>query len=111
MTISAAWLMHWIGYTDFEFWGWDGCFLEGKHHAIGNADWSHLPILHLNYGGTDENGEIIGGRTFSTTRSWAAEAKAAEQFFNLAHYFDIGIKINGDGMFECARKFLMDKAE
>lgn len=107
VTITACWLMTRLGFTDFEFWGWDGCFMDGKHHASNNDDWSAIPILSLNYGGKIEDGEVIGGRTFSTTRTWAAEGKAAEQFFQLAEYFDIGLKINGDGMFECARKFLM----
>lgn len=109
VTISATWLMHRMGFTDFEYWGWDGCFLNGEHHA-GASDWIDIPVLHMNYGGKIENGEVIGGRTFSTTRSWAAEAHGAEQFFQLAKYFDIGIKINGDAMFECVRQSLMDAA-
>jgi hypothetical protein len=110
VTLSGSWLMHRLGYTDFEYYGWDGCFLDGEHHAVGDQNWSHIPILHLNYGGIIKNGEVIGGRTFSTTRTWAAEAKGAEQFFQLAEYFDIGIKIHGDAMFECVRQSIMDKA-
>lgn len=106
VTISASWLMHRMGFTDFEYWGWDGCFLDGRHHASSNEPFP-VPVLHLNYGGDIESGEVIGGRTFATTRTWAAEAKGAEQFFQLADYFDIGIKINGDGMFECARQAIM----
>jgi len=109
VTMSVCWLMFRLGYTDFEFWGWDGCFIDGKHHA-GASEWGDAPILHMNFGGKVEDGEVIGGKTFTTTRSWAAEAKGAEQFFQLAKYFDIGIKIHGDGMFECARKVLMDEA-
>jgi len=110
VTISASWLMHRLGFTDFDYWGWDGCFMDGKNHAGHNADWSGVDTLHLNYGGKVENGEVIGGRTFATTRTWAAEAKGAEQFFQLAEYFDIGIKIHGDAMIECARQAVMSIA-
>lgn len=110
VTISASWLMHRLGYTDFEYWGWDGCFLDGAHHASHAADWSTVPVLHMNYGGMVQDGEVIGGQTFATTRTWAAEAKGAEQFFQLADYFDISIKIHGGGMFERARQAIMDAA-
>ncbi len=108
VTITACWLMNRLGFTDFEFWGWDGCFMDGKHHASNNDDWSSVPTLSLNYGGKIEGDKVIGGRTFTTTNTWAAEAKGAEQFFQLAEYFDIGIKINGDGMFACAQQFIKD---
>lgn len=104
VTLSAVWLMHRLGFTDFEFWGWDGCFLDGRHHAIGDADWSTKPVLHINYGGSEKDGEIVGGKNFATTRTWAAEAQGAEQFFALANYLGIGVKINGDGMFECLHR-------
>ncbi len=106
VTISVTWLMARLGFTDFEYWGWDGCFMDGKHHASNNDDWTDMPTLSLNYGGKIEGDEIIGGRIFQTTRSWAAEAKSADQFFQLAEYFDIGVKIHGDGMFACAQQFL-----
>ena len=109
ITLSATWLMYRMGFTDFEYWGWDGCFMEGKHHASQDNDWSTKPILYMNYGGKVENNEVVGGRTFTTTRTWAAEGKGAEQFFQLAEYFDIGIKIHGDGMFECVRKSIMEQ--
>ncbi len=96
VTVSTVWLMVRLGFTDFEFWGWDGCFMDGKHHASNSDDWSKVPTITLNY----------GGKEYTTTHAWAAEAQSAEQFFLLAEYFDIGVKINGDGMFECARKFL-----
>jgi hypothetical protein len=108
VTLTATWLMHRLGYTDFEYWGWDGCFMDGKHHAAVDEDWSHMECLHVNYGGKVEDGAIVGGETFATTRSWVAEAKGAEQFFQLAEYFDITIKINGGGMIEHARRLVME---
>lgn len=106
VTLSATWLMHRMGYTDFEYYGWDGCFMDGKHHAAVDDDWSSFEHLEVNYGGKIEGSEVIGGKTFLTTRSWVAEAKAAEQFFQLADYFDLRLTIHGDGMFAHARDFL-----
>lgn len=108
ITLCATWLMHRIGFNDFEYWGWDGCYMDGIHHSHGKEDHVYHDRIHINYGGEMKDGEIIGGRIFETTRSWASEAHGAGQFFQLAQYFDIGVKINGDGMFEAARKSLMD---
>lgn len=106
VTMSAAWLMHRLGFTDFEFWGWDGCFMDGRHHASDASSWGDAP-LHVNYGGKVVGDEVIGGRTFPTTRSWAAEAHCAEQFFQLAKYFDIGVTLHGDGMFKAAQGLIL----
>ena len=106
ITICAAWLMFRLGFTDFDFYGWDGCFMDGRHHAVGNADWG-APPLHMNYGGKIVDGEVIGGRTFPTTRSWVHEADSAMQFFQLAKYFDIGVVLHGDGMLKAAREFTL----
>lgn len=103
VTMSAMWLMHRMGYTDFDIWGWDGCWLDDRHHAgSGNIGTTHEPI-HANLGGVlAADGEVTGGRVFKTTRSWLAEMQAAEQFFHLADYFDLGITIHGDGMMRAA---------
>ncbi len=110
VTISATWLMHRLGFTDFEYYGWDGCLMDNKHHASSETEWTweNNDLLHLNYGGKVTDNEVIGGRTFTTTRSWAAEARSAEQFFQLAEYFDLGVKIHGDGMFACTQQSLKD---
>jgi hypothetical protein len=100
-----------FGYTDFDIWGWDGCFLDGKHHA-GDGDIWEPSRVSLNYGGTivtpeDGEPEVVGGRTFETTKTWAAEARGAEQFFQLAEYFDIGVTIHGDGMMNTVRQSIL----
>jgi len=109
VTLTATWLMHRLGYTDFEYWGWDGCFMDGKHHAAVDDDWSKVECLTVNWGGKIEGNEVVGGKTFDTTRTWVAEAKGAEQFFQLAEYFDIILKINGGGMMEHAKRHVMEK--
>lgn len=109
VTISGAWLMYRMGFTDFEFWGWDGCFIDGRHHASSDTDWGAAP-LHINYGGTQDGDRVIGGRNFATTRSWVAESNSAQQFFNLAEYFDIGVTIHGDGMIKAAQQEILPGA-
>lgn len=104
ITLSATWLMVRLGYNVFDFYGWDGCFMDGRDHAA-NGNPSMAPTAHINYGGVVQDGEVIGGRTFPTSRTWAAEAKGVEQLFQLAKYFGINIKIHGDGMFAAALKF------
>lgn len=106
VTMSAMWMMFTaFGYTDFNIWGWDGCYIDGEHHA-GDGEVNQKGIS-LNYGGKIIDGEVIGGRTFETTRTWAAEARGAEQFFQLAEYFDIGVTIHGDGMMKACRQSIL----
>lgn len=114
VTMSALWMMYSsFGYTDFDIWGWDGCFLDGRHHAadgqVGERD-----ITYLNYGGkvvddpeAPDGVRVDGGVTFETTRTWAAEARGAEQFFQLAEYFDIGVTLHGDGMMKTVRQSIL----
>lgn len=106
VTMSAIWLMVGLGYTDFDIWGWDGCFIDGRHHA-GDGDIGERDITHINYGGLVWGDQVVGGRTFSTTRTWALEAKGAEQFFQLAEYFDLGITIHGDGMMKACQASIL----
>lgn len=108
VTLSVTWLMYKLGFTDFEYYGWDGCFMGGRHHASDDSVWgSGEAPLNMGYGGAIIDGEYVGGRIFPTTVSWAAEAHSAVQFFQLAKYFDIGVEIHGDGMFRCAREDIL----
>jgi hypothetical protein len=96
VTMTAAWLFVRRGFTDLDFWGWDGCWIGDEHHAGDGGVGEEL--VNVNFGGKVENGEIVGGRTFKTSASWSAEYLAAEQFFNLADYLDLNIAVHGDGM-------------
>jgi hypothetical protein len=115
ITLSASWLLHRMaGITDFVYWGWDGCYMDGRHHASIESDDAPAPLT-LNYGGSfNQDGEVPkfeGGRDFPTTHAWAAEAMGANQFFQLAKYFDIGITINGDGLFRAEYDAAMKAGE
>lgn len=128
ITLSALWLMFELGYTDFDVWGWDACYgADGSHHA-GSQVQGPAGELEVNYGGKlkrtpvrqsllerlrreprEELLEIEGGRNFHTSRTWVAEASAAEQFFHLAHYFDMGVTVHGDGMIKAAQAFVAEE--
>lgn len=123
ITLNALWLMAAKGYTDFDVWGWDACYgASGDHHA-GSQPHGPSDPLHVNYGGetrrkvpkrsftqwmrgesAPEMIEIVGGRDFHTSRTWVAEASAAEQFFHLAHYHDLNVTVRGDGMIKTVQK-------
>lgn len=115
ITASAAWLM-WrsAGFTDFDFYGWDACFMDSRHHASSEATVGEAP-LNVIYGGKivgkGEDTHVIGGRSYPTTRTWAMEADNAEQFFSLAKYFNIGVTIHGDGMIRAAHDSMFNKGD
>lgn len=96
VTMTAAWVFIRQGYTDLDFWGWDGCWIGDEHHA-GAGDVGE-EMVNINFGGAAVGDEIVGGRTFKTSRSWAAESLAAEQFFHLADYLDLQVTVHSDGL-------------
>lgn len=100
ITLCATWLMHRRSrYSDFEYDGWDGCLLKGKHHASVDE--------------IREEAEVTAtwdGIPFPSSKSWLAELQAAQEFFAVAEYFDMNIKINGDGLFAYAFKKSKEKA-
>lgn len=110
ITITAAWLLRGMAFTDLDFYGWDGCW-DGPSHHSGDGDIGLDPPVHINFGGTASGDEITGGRTFASSRAWAAELQSAEQFFRLADYFHLGVRIHGDGMFRTARNATLGVSE
>lgn len=83
ITLVALSLMRRMGYRDFRVWGWDGCYVDGRDHAV--------PQKHraekINVG--------VAGRSFLTTPTWAAEAQDA---VNQLAGADYRVRIEGDGM-------------
>lgn len=104
VTASAPWLLWRMGFTDQEYWGWDGCFVDGQHHA--GAGETNGERLTVNVGGTVGEDGVIGGRNYETTRSWAAEAQSAQQVFLLAKYFDLSITVHGDGLIKAMQEII-----
>jgi len=66
VTLCALNLMPVLGYHRLETWGWDGCYLAGRDHAVSQP---HSP--------DDITVQLGPKRRFSTTKSWAAEAQEA----------------------------------
>jgi hypothetical protein len=104
ITMTAMWEMRLaFGFTDFDVHGWDACYLDGEHHA-GEARAPGSTDVTINYGGQVIGEEVIGGRNFETTHTWAAEADFAQQFMQLCGYYDIGLTIHGDGMMAAVQR-------
>lgn len=84
ITLCAFELMARIGWRRFEVWGWDGCFLDGQHHA---ADQAHeAERMEVDLGGAEP---VI------TTPAWMLEAQSAGQ--RLAG-FPFRVHIHGPGL-------------
>lgn len=66
ITLTSFSLMRMLGYETFETWGWDGCYMDGKHHA---NDQIHV--------GNDIE-IVVGDKTFQTTTNWALETQDAD---------------------------------
>lgn len=88
VTLCAFELLAILGYREFDVWGWDGCYIDGKHHAI--------PQAHRR--GEDKTIEV-GNERFSSTASWALELQDA--LANLQG-FPFPINVHGPGMFAAA---------
>lgn len=109
ITMSGMWLMArapGFAFTDFDTHGWDGCFMDGQHHASGGAA-SGGPELNLTYPDEVIDGVLVPGKTFPTTKTWVAEQHGATAFFQLIKYFDLRIAVHGDGMFAFAQEFTL----
>jgi hypothetical protein len=104
ITLCASWEMRLAyGFTDLDYYGFDACYLYDEHHA-GDARLPGPTDITLNFGGQIVGEEIVGGRTFETNHTWAAEAEFAQQYFQLARYLDTNVTIHGDGMMAAMRE-------
>lgn len=83
ITLTALSLFRRMGYREFRVWGWDGCYLDGRDHAV--------PQPHA---GDNINIELAG-MTFQSTTTWAVEAQDAVLQLASADY---KVTIEGPGM-------------
>lgn len=85
ITLCALNLSRLLGYFDMNVWGWDGCYIDGRDHALGQPH--------------DTTNDITvtfpDNRAFATTHSWAAEAQDAVNQMQVADY---RVNVAGDGM-------------
>lgn len=98
VTMCAAWEMTRaaFAFTDLQFYGWDAAFVDDEHHAGDAAPNFREQPDYVQIG--------FGDRLFDTTRSWAAEAFYAQQFFQIARFLDFAITIHGDGMMKAMQE-------
>jgi hypothetical protein len=83
VTICAFELGERLGFSKFETWGWDGCYIDGRDHATDQPAGGVYVELD------------IGGQVFPTTRTWALEGQDA---VNKLRMTPRDIKIHGPGM-------------
>ena len=93
VTLSAMELMVGAGFDWVETWGWDGCLLDGEHHAV---DQCHVAEeISFTVGADLSMGLIVGGETFRTTGTWVNEARDACALLETCGY---DVKVHGPGM-------------
>lgn len=83
ITLVAMALFRKMGWRKFRTWGWDGCYMDGRHHATEQP-----------HGGDDVT-VIVGDRSFKTTTTWACEAQDA---VNQLTYADYEVEVMGGGL-------------
>ncbi len=83
ITLTMFEPMERLGWRAFETWGWDGCFMGGRHHAMDQR--SEAEVITI----------TVGDQEFQTTGSWALEAQDAAS--HLADY-RWPLDIRGGGM-------------
>lgn len=83
ITICSFELGERLGFSRFETYGWDGCFIDGLDHASAQPS-----------GGIFVENDV-GGHIFPTTRTWCLEAQDA---VNKLRMTPRDIQINGPGM-------------
>ncbi len=97
VTLTAMSLMTRLGWRRFQVWGWDGCYIDGKHHI----DDPLYERVHKSEGDVTLE---IGDRLFQSTPAWAAEAKDAECQLGVFEWMGIEVEIMGDGAIKAFRE-------
>lgn len=126
VTLVAFTLMRRLGYRAFDVWGWDGCYIDGKHHAAEQTMTTEADMI-LNVGGrqttkkrrlTRDNRKLFNemGRlakqlgleapqptesTITGGRTFQTTrtwALEAQDAVRMLHLADYEVKIHADGM-------------
>lgn len=84
ITLQAAFLAFYMGWREVVFHGWDGCYIDGKHHAV-DQDHGHA-VQHA----------TVGGRQFMTTLAWLAEAEDVVRMLGMLP--GLKVTVTGPGM-------------
>lgn len=92
VTICAFDVSARLGFTRFDTWGWDGCFMDGRGHAAEQRE-----------AGSNITNEV-GDWVFETTTSWALEARDAVERFRLE---PTDLRVHGNGMIAATLDFAL----
>lgn len=91
ITLCSFGLGEILGFGRFRTYGWDGCYMDGRNHAVGQAH------------NTTGNCEMeVGAETFRTTYAWMDEADQASQIFDA---WPRDLIVHGDGMIGAILRF------
>jgi hypothetical protein len=92
VTLCAIELMHRQGFGPIHTFGWDGCYLDGRDHAVAQEHYRHgdQPIM-------------VGDELFHSTRTWAAEGNDARVQFSQTDY---EVEVHGPGFFGALLRYL-----
>lgn len=96
ITLTVPNLMRRLGWRSFEFWGWDCCVMDGRHHAVEAGE---LP---------DQVTATINGVAFKARHAWTLEAQEASYLLQMG---DFDWRIMGDGLVAAYMRALLGSAE
>lgn len=83
ITLTAMSLFRKMGWKRFRTFGWDGCYMDGRDHAVSQP-----------HAGQDVT-VYVGDEPFHTTTTWACEAQDA---VNQLSFADYEVEVVGGGM-------------
>lgn len=97
ITLVAQSLMRFKGFTRFEHYGWDCCYVDGRHHA---CDQPEPPVERLTFdlrdGTPEEPGPLIA--QYDINGSWLAELKDAITQAHNMRVMGYSIVVHGNGL-------------
>lgn len=94
VTLCTPELLARLGWRQFHIYGWDGCYIDGADHAVGQAHKA-------------DNIEIgLGDRAFPTTTTWALEAQTA---CTALAGFPFPIHVHGSGFVPALLKHFLSR--
>ncbi len=91
ITLCAFGIGELLGFSRFQTWGWDACYMGGLNHAA--------PQEHNTNGNCDLE---VGPRTFRTTAAWMHEAGQAS---DIIEAWPRDLIVHGDGMIGAILRF------
>lgn len=86
--LTGLTLLRYMGFTDFHLYGYDSCYVDGKHHGYVQRQNDADPVMEV----------AFGGRTFTSTTWMIKQAELSIPLFELLRKAGCTIKVYGDGL-------------